>query len=550
MSGARGSGPSRVARARMLVAALAAMVAALVVVLLATGGGPSSPTATVRFLPTAAQRPLPAGPATGGRPANVVLLLTDDQTLADMEVMPRTRQLVGGAGATFDQYRVSFPLCCPARATILTGQYSHNSGVLGNNPPLGGYGALVRHGERKTVPFALSHRRRQPYRTAHIGKYLNGYGKPRHRGIPPGWTDWYGATEAYRMWGYQLNENGKLKTYGQRRVEDPRFYQTDVFRRKAVRFVRGQAAPGRAPFFLSLSFVAPHSETGLERPFPGRNPRSAPRHRGQLADEPLARPPSFDEADMSDKPAWLNWRHPLGAAGIEKITARYRARRESLLAVDEAVAAIVGALRESGQLQRTYVIFTSDNGFFHGEHRVPGGKLLAYEPATHVPMMIRGPGIPAGVRSELPAGDVDLGATILDMTRTRARWPLDGRSLLDHLRPRLRAQLEQRPMLQEIGPSAAGGDLDQDGGSVGVRLSGPRIPQYWGVLQSGIRYVRYEDGSEELYDLRRDPDELASKHADPSYAATKRALQTELERLRHCRGPSCRAPAPPLPRPR
>lgn len=546
MSGrSRQLGRPRAAPTLATLLVLVAVVGAIVV-----AGGSSDAPERIRFQPTAVQKRIPVAPSAGRRPPNVVLLLTDDQTLADLDVMPRTRRLIGDAGVTFDQYRVSFPLCCPARATILTGQYSHNSGVLGNNPPLGGYGALVRRGERKTIPYALSHRQRQSYRTAHIGKYLNGYGKPRYRGVPPGWTDWYGTTEAYRMWGYQLNENGVLKTYGQRRVEDPRFYQTDVFRRKAVRFVRGQAAAGSAPFFLSLSFVAPHSETGLEHPIPGRNPRSAPRHRGALADKPLPRPPSFDEDDMSDKPAWLNWRHPLGASGIEKATARYRARQESLLAVDEAVEGVVRALRETGQLQRTYVIFTSDNGFFSGEHRVPGGKLLAYEPATHVPMMIRGPGIPAGAVSDLPAGDVDLGATILDMTGTRSRWPLDGRSLLDHLRPAETASLAARPMLQEIGPSAGGSDLDQDGGNVGLRLSGPRVPQYWGVLASGIRYVRYEDGSEELYDLRRDPDELRSRHADPAYAATKRALAVELARLRHCRGPSCRAPAPPVPLPR
>jgi N-acetylglucosamine-6-sulfatase len=471
-------------------------------------------------------------------PPNVVQVMTDDQTLRDMAVMPHTRAAIGAEGVTFTDYRASYPLCCPARSTVLTGQYAHNHHVLGNFAPHGGIAQLD---QRHTLPVALS---AHGYVTAHIGKYLNGYGHKPFRGVPPGWENWHGALRTYRMYGFILNENGSVNTYGHLFSESKRLYQTNVYRRIATRFIRGRKGKAR-PFFLSVAFLAPHAEIydrmGHSEPLVRPDPDDA----GRFAAKPLPRGPAFGEADMSDKPRWL--RRQLGGPGhaltpfhIANITHRYRARQESLLAVDRAVEAIVDTLRDTGQLRGTYVIFTSDNGYMEGQHRIKSGKLVAYEPATALPLLIRGPGIPVGRVSREPVADVDLAPTILDMTNSPHRgWTIDGRSLLPFAqrpgRPRT-----TRPRLAEIGrQDNTRGDLDQDGGRVrpGERLLAPR---YAGVATARYRYIRYINGQGELYDMARDPQQLHNRISDPRYLRTRRVLRRQLRRLRDCRGSKCR----------
>lgn len=471
-------------------------------------------------------------------PPNVVLVMTDDQTLRDMEVMPRTRAAIGAQGVTFTDYRASYPLCCPARSTMLTGQYAHNHHVLGNFPPHGGIAQLD---QRHTLPVALS---AHDYATAHIGKYLNGYEHEPFRDIPPGWSNWHGSLRTYRMYGFVLNENGRRNTYGHVFSESRRLYQTNVYRRIATRFIRGRRGAGR-PFFLSVAFLAPHAEVYDRMGHPEPPVRPDPSDAGRFAAKPLPRGGSFGEADMSDKPRWLRRqlggpRHQLTPAQIAAITRRFRARQESLLAVDRAVEAIVDTLRDTGQLRGTYVIFTSDNGYMEGQHRIKSGKLVAYEPATALPLLIRGPGIPAGRVSREPVIDVDLAPTILDMTDSpHSGWTIDGRSLLPFAqrpgRPRT-----TRPRLQEIGrQDNTKGDLEQEGGRVPAdeRLLTPR---YGGVSTARYRYIRYVNGQAELYDMARDPEQLDNRISDPRYLRVRRVLRRQLRRLRDCVGSECR----------
>jgi arylsulfatase A-like enzyme len=459
--------------------------------------------------------------------------------------MPRTRELLAERGTTFANSFASYPLCCPSRATLLTGQYAHNSGVLGNRPPQGGYEKL-RPTAGRTLPVWLA---RAGYETVHIGKYLNGYGRGTPAAeVPPGWTDWQGSVDpfTYFMWGYRLNENGVVREYGRPRVEDPALYQTDVYRDKAVDAIRRRAR-SRRPLFLSVAFLAPHAEAGARG---GPTVRSAPRHRGRLAGEPLPRPASFDEADVADKPAVFGQAYGrLRPRQIAQIERAYRGRLESLLAVDEAVAAIVGALREAGRLDDTLIVFTSDNGFFGGEHRVPNGKYLVYEPSVRVPLIVRGPGVARGRTSDELVANVDLAATILDAADARARGrTLDGRSLLPFARRPSRRS--DRAILLETGQTVDSGDLDQDGGP-GVNRPGlRRIPTYRAVRTERFKYVEHSTGDRELYDLRRDPDELRSVHADARYERTLRALRRELVRLRRCRGSACRRETGRIPGPR
>jgi N-acetylglucosamine-6-sulfatase len=451
------------------------------------------------------------------RGPNIVLLMTDDMRADDLARMPATRRLIAAGGATFTRAYVSFPLCCPSRATLNSGQYAHNHGVRGNGPPRGGFQALTdRDNLLATWLQAVG------YYTVHIGKYLNGYGTQEPARPQPGWSDWRGAIDGwtYLMWGYRLLEHGQPVTYGDREVEDPALYQTDVYRGKAEAIIRERAASGR-PFYLDLAFLAPHQE------YIRRIVRSAPRHRGLLATAPLPHPPAFDERSVADKPRWLRAGAPrLSPARIARITDEYRHRQESLLAVDEAVARLVAVLEETGQLENTFVVFTSDNGYFQGEHRIANGKSLPYEPSVRVPLLIRGPGIPAGVRSAEPVANVDLAPTFAAIAGAMPRRVLDGRSLLPFARDP--ARRSARPLLLEGGRTP----------SNGRRFP---APPYRGIVAGHYKYVVYADGSRELYDLARDPQELRNRVDDRGLHALRRALARRLETLRSCRGRACRA---------
>jgi N-acetylglucosamine-6-sulfatase len=438
---------------------------------------------------------------------NVVVIMTDDQTVESLRVMDKVDRLLAARGTTFTNSFVGFALCCPSRATFLTGQYGHNHGVLGNQPPDGGY-AKLDHSNTLAVWLQTA-----GYNTIHLGKYLNGYGRLDPEEIPPGWTEWHGSVDpsTYRFYGYTLNENGTLMTY-------ERVYQTDLYARKAANIIR-RRAPQAAPFFLWVAFLAPHSGGPREADDPDGlgTPVPAPRHHDAFASKRLPRPPSFNEADVSDKPIGIRRRPLLGPSRIRAVRENYQQRLESLLAVDEAVGKIVTALRESGELDNTLIVFTSDNGFFHGEHRVPAGKVLLYEPSIRVPLIMRGPGIPAGLRLTQLVGNVDLAPTIVDATGATAGRTMDGRSLLPLFGdPTLRLQ---RDLLVERTPG--------DGNFAAIRT-----PRYL--------YAEYWNGERELYDLRLDRHELASRHDDPVYASVKADLANRLARLRTCTGETCR----------
>ena len=478
----------------------------------------------------------PAGAAQAkSKRANVVMIMTDDQTVQDLDTMSQTKRLIGGRGVTFANSFVSYPLCCPSRATYLSGQYAHNHGVMGIAPPTGGYG---RFDKANSLPVWM---KRAGYNTSHIGKFLNGYGSDTPADVPPGWDEWRGSVDfsTYRMWGYTLNENGVFTTYGSEGVEDPALYQTDVYRDKALDYIRRRANK-RSPFFLSLAFLAPHHEIRSDR---RRLPaRPAPRHLGAAAGAPLPRPPSFDEADLTDKPGFTQRRSPpLTLENIDQITANYRARQESLLAVDEAVAAIVDQLRSSGVYDNTYIVFTSDNGFLQGEHRVRSGKVLPYDPSSRVPLLISGPGIPRGATSGELAGNIDLAPTLLDIADGRSGKTMDGRSLLPYaFDTDLRSE---RALLLETGGQRPG-RAEPDGGPVAPLRN---LLTYKAVRTRDYLYVVYLNGERELYDMRRDPHQLDSRDAASRYRDTRSALSRELQRLDDCRGNVCRADARPIP---
>jgi N-acetylglucosamine-6-sulfatase len=457
-------------------------------------------------------------PAAAQRP-NVVEIMTDDQTVESLRVMPNVQRLLADEGTIFNRSFVSFPVCCPSRATFLTGQYPHNHTIEGLEPPWGGY---INLDTSSYLPVWL---RRVGYNTIQLGKFLNGYGTQNldQTEVPPGWTEWQGSVDpsTYRYYGYTLNENGVLRTYGE--AEDPTFYQTDLYARRAEELIERYAAK-RRPFFMSLNFVAPHHGGGgaeEEEDSSLKLPVVAPRHQGRFAGEQLPADPSYNEADISDKPGSIQRRTQFTTEQETDIRRAYQRRLASLLAVDEAVERVVNTLQRTGELENTLIVYTSDNGFFHGEHRVPYGKLLPYEPSIRVPLILRGPGVPQGERRSQLVENIDLAPTILAAARAKGDpiLPADGRSLFPLLRDR---GLEWgRDLL-----------IAARGGAV----------RYWGLRTYRYLFVEYNTGELELYDLEQDPFQQQSVHFDPRYARIVRVLSERLFRLRLCEGEFCSTP--------
>jgi N-acetylglucosamine-6-sulfatase len=516
-------------------------------------------------LPAGAQA-RPAAAAHDGRP-NILVVMTDDQAQADVAHMPNVRRLLARQGTTFADAVDSFPLCCPSRATFITGQYAHNHGVAGNFHPFGWYGMKHR---ANTLPAWLQ---QAGYRTALIGKWLNGYGaRDAHGEVPAGFDIWRGLLDvsAYDYYNFVMNRNGKLKTWGDadfaRKLvefakievipnpggltgvlnrltqlfgpapytywgsEDPADYSPDVTGRITASLVRAERK-SKKPFFIWWSPAAPHREdvatTLMGRP--GRDPRPAPRHAARSARYKLPRPPSFNEADFADKPSNMRKAAPLmSEERIEQLQLDYEGRIGSLLAVDDHVKKLVKTLRATGQLKNTLIVFLSDNGWLQGEHRVTGDKFLPYEESLRIPLIVRGPGVPAGRTVRGQVANIDFAPTLVDVANARAGRVMDGVSLWPTIRdPRKRP--ERALEIEALEPLFAGD----------IPVNAWDRP-YKGVRTDRYTYVVYvETGEKELYDRRRDPHQLRNVAANPAYARIKARLAARLVKLDRCKGRSC-----------
>ena len=511
----------------------------------------------------------PASAARDGRP-NILVVMTDDMAATDVARMPNVRRLLADQGTSFADAVDSFPLCCPARATFITGQYAHNHGVGGNFYPFGWYGMRDRG---NILPAWLQ---RAGYTTALIGKWLNGYGaRDAHGEVPKGFDLWRGLLDvsAYDYFNFVMNDDGRLRSWGDAefarklvefaevevtkreqpglpdvlaelsRVMGPapysywgseraQDYSPDVTGRVTEGLVAAQAR-SRKPFFVWWSPAAPHREdvstTLMGRK--GPDPRPAPRHAASSARLRLPRPPSFNEADVSDKPSTVRDGAPsLSGAQVAQLELDYQGRAGALRAVDDHVKRLVAILRRTGQLRNTLIVFLSDNGWLQGEHRIPGDKYLPYEESLRVPFILRGPGVPAGRTVHGQVSNIDFAATLADAARARPGRRLDGVSLLPTVRHRA------RPPRRALGIEATS------------RLFQGEFPgiMEWDRPYRGVRTDRYtytvttETQEQELYDRRKDPYELRNVARDPAYAAVKARLTRQLVALSRCRGRACR----------
>ena len=487
---------------RLICVAIAAAIACG-----AVGCGKSEGDASAPPSEEAAPRP----PGAKGAP-NFVIVMTDDQAIRSLSFMPAVRHLLGERGMTFTKSFTTTPECCPARATFLTGQYSHNHGVLSSDPPEGGYAAL--EDRDNILPVWLQ---AAGYRTAHVGKYLNGYGI-ESRGsdpseVPEGWDSWSAPVNGTedRRYGYTLNIDGGLHDYG----EESRAYQTDVFARQASAFVRRSA--GTRPFFLNVAPTAPHSEGVIPATTP-RDPRPAPRHLGRLEGTALPQAPSFKTPPGDSVPDAIAHRVERGdeQTSISMLEAGFLGRSESLLAVDEMVRRLVQDLRDTGELDDTIFIFTSDNGFLLGEHGLRG-KDVAYEEAVRVPLIVRGPGIDGGATNASLVANVDLAPTMLELAKASPERKLDGQSLVGALRGE--DSPARKALLLEL-------------------LDGRE--EFQAVRTKRWKLADYAGGGSQLFDLGKDPYELKNLAGDPAVADTERDLRQKLRELSDCAGASCR----------
>lgn len=455
----------------------------------------------------------PQAPA-GSRPPNVILVLTDDEDWQAHEFLPQVRRLLGEQGATFSNYFVGYSLCCPSRASILRGQYAHNTGVLGNHPPDGGFERFQRQGlEASTLATWLQQR---GYYTALAGKYLNGYGGAAAGGVahvPPGWTDWFGLVDPSSYFDYRISDDGRELKFGHATSD----YLTDVLRRHAIAVIRAARA-ARKPLFLYLAPKAPHLPA-----------EPAPRHRDAFDGMHLPRGAAFDEADVSDKPAPIRERARVGAFAALHMETVYRNRLRSLQAVDEMVAAVVRELDAGGELGHTYILYTSDNGWHMGEHRLGLGKNTPYEEDIRVPLVIRGPGIAPGSVIPQLALNSDLAPTIAELAGVDPPAFVDGRSLV--------------PLWQSPPARWRQCMLVQRGSDAAVQADeGDELHAPWGfhaLRTAQYLYAAWASGDRELYDLLADPAELRNlaATADPVLVGE---LAGRLESLATCRGAECR----------
>ncbi|MFI6073295.1 sulfatase [Actinoplanes sp. NPDC051343] len=419
-----------------------------------------------------------AGSATEPTKTNIVMVLTDDLSMNLVPYMPHVLALEK-QGTTFADYTVTDSLCCPSRSSIFSGRFPHDTGIYTNGGRDGGFQTFKSRGEESST-FATD-LQRAGYRTAMMGKYLNGYA-PNDKYVPPGWTEWDVAGNGYPEYNYNLLQNGQIQHYGHD-------YLTDVVSGKASDFISTSAKAGK-PFMVEVATFAPHAPYTPADPdkdkFPGlKAPRTA----------------AYDVLP-TDPPPWLADRQPLTSTEQTAIDTAFRKRVQAVQAVDRMIGSLEDTLDKAGVADRTMVVFTSDNGYHMGEHRLNPGKQTAFDTDIHVPLVMAGPGVAKGATISRPAENIDLRPTYDALAGTATPADVDGQSLLPLLGDHPPASWRTAALIEHHGPDNDATDPDHPAPNSGNPTS------YEAIRTEGYTYVEYTDGAKEYYDHRADPDQL------------------------------------------
>jgi N-acetylglucosamine-6-sulfatase len=409
--------------------------------------------------------------AEGDSKPNFLIIMTDDQRADSMHVMPKTVERLGGRGLTFNNFYTTTSLCCPSRSSFFTGLYAHNHGIWTN----GGSGGYDKFKKIPDEQIFVQWLHNAGYTTAMIGKYINGY--DGRTNFPDYWDDWHVFTDPH-FYNYRLSENGRLKKYG--RGENA--YSTDVLLRLAQNFI----STANEPFILVFKPKAPHGDGGEDNHGPAI---SAPRHKSQCGNLQIS---------------------------VERMEAFQRTQLCSLLAVDEAVDALVSDLETKEKLDNTVVIYTSDNGYSYGEHGISKKNCL-YDQCAKVPFIISYPPLtPNAVETDELATNVDLAATIADLAGIQIPSGIETNGV------------SLKPLLTN--PTTAIRDS--------VLLEVQRGSKQYAIRTKDYKY--FDSGK--LFDMQEMEDNLLNDPTfaketenlvnDPAYQATVQELRTKLDTLK------------------
>lgn len=526
----------------------------------ACGGGADQPARRTTAKPgTAATTTAPPSTLHPVKRPNLLVIEADDMRTDELRWMPNVTRFLGGNGLTFENSFAPYPLCCPSRASFLTGRYAHNHHVLSHASPFG-FGSFDDSDTLATRMQAGG------YQTALVGKYLNGYGEQPVHGtrrssltyVPPGWTDWYAGSDhlwrpgetwkgkefhggTYAYYNLTQNVNGRVET-------SPGRYSTRVLAEQTRGLIRKFGETGK-PWFIWFTPVAPHHGSPDEPDDPRptrmtngrmvkwRTPARPDWVKGRFDAEishGLGTPPHGSaEADISDKPRWLRAYPEL--TDEEKRAERdvTRQRAEALYVLDREIGRTLETLRRTGQYDDTVLAFTSDNGYYLGEHRKRQGKIELHEPSLRVPFLISGPGVPHGRRYD-PISTVDLAPTFASYAGIEPPAEVDGadmRPVIEHGDRGWSRPIVTEGMMGEYPRNVRTGGFDSALNTRGLRLG------RWKLME-------YSTGEKELYDLRTDPLELQNLAADPQHRTVLAELEQLWRRYENCAGPDCLAPLP------
>lgn len=435
---------------------------------------------------------------------NVVVILTDDQTLGQQTYLTKTNALFAAEGTKFSNYVVSYSECCPSRATLLTGQYSHNNLMLASMLPTGG---VSKFDDTNSLATWLQG---AGYYTSLGGKYFNGYGvdlPPTF--VPKGWSDWFGFYDpnTYEQFNYDVSVNGTPTHFGSNAAD----YSTDVLGAHAQQVIQSKAGSA-TPFFVYVAPSAPHNvNQGVATVAP-------PRYANTLTGVQAPRSPSFNQADVSTMPPPIKNLPLLSDQTIAGIDNIYRVGAEAILAIDDMVEGIYKKLKATGELDNTVFMYTSDNGFEYGDHRIPLGKSDQYEATVKLPLLVRGPGFPSGGTVTQPTANIDLAPTIAAAAGVTPQRTVDGVTLTNFVNDA--SYGIQRTILIENGA-----------------LLGRTT--YQGVRNHRFSYIMSSVRDMELYDLSVDPYQISNIGALPNSALAVYGSAVRLDQAATCAGQTC-----------